>query len=167
MDDEPVLKNQVLPKPLKPMTHTECVAHASEWLRNKCNVILPEFFTHNSELCDVIGFRAYGTSLMIECKVSRGDFLSDKKKSFRIRPETGMGDQRYYCCPAGLIKPSELPKGWGLIYVYPGGTTRCIKGSKTHEKSLDAEHHLLYYYARRANFASVHKTIIEYRGYDS
>ena len=127
---------------------------------------MPEFFTHNNELPDVIGFGASDRSIVIECKVSRGDFLKDKYKQFRMVPEMGMGSERYYCCPKDLIKPEELPDNWGLIYVYPSGYTKKIKDSNGHKRNLKAEHHLLYYYAKRAYFAGVHKTILDYRGYD-
>lgn len=162
----------------KAMTHSECVAEAAYHLSKRCKVVLPEFYSFNKELPDVIGFnrgmitdtegnwkrREY--SELIEVKVSRGDFLSDKKKSFRDRPHEGMGDLRYYFCPKGLIKPEEVPEGWGLIYLYPSGAVRKVKGSKVHHKDLMCEFHLLYYYARRANYAGVHKTVVDYRGYD-
>ena len=28
-----------------------------------------------------------------------------------------MGDFRYYLCEEGLIKPSDIQEGWGLLYV--------------------------------------------------
>lgn len=170
-----VLQVQLMPSAPKTMTHTECVEHAARYLSKRCNVVLPEFFTHNAELPDVIGFKNHFSTL-IECKVSRADFLKDKSKNFRIFPEKGMGDRRYYCCPKGLISKDELPNGWGLLYIYPSGSVREVKAShlKSEDnnwrghfpKNKEAEFHLLYYYARRANYAGVHKTIIEYRGYD-
>lgn len=152
-------------KSLPLWTHNECVEAAAKYLSKRCNVVLPEFFSWNKELADVIGF-ASGTSTLIECKVSRADFLKDKNKHFRIFPENGMGDYRYYCCPKGMIAKEELPDGWGLLYLYPSGKVREIKDSGLFEKDLKAEHHLLYYYARRANYAGVHKTVLDYRGFD-
>lgn len=162
------------------LTHRECVLAASNYISKRFNVVLPEFYCWNSELCDVIGFKGNGSlSVVVECKVSRSDFFNDAKKPFRIKPEKGMGDYRYYCCPKDLIRPEELPIGWGLMYVYPNGKVRTIKRSFLEPddptncqvmgrfpKDKDAEFHLLYYYARRANYAGVHKTILEYRGYD-
>src|ERR1017187_1626593 len=160
------------------MGHAECVKYATKYLSKRCNVVLPEFFTHNAELPDVIGFKNE-ISTVIECKVSRGDFFSDKKKYFRLNPEKGMGDYRFYCCPKGMVSKDELPTGWGLLYVYPSGRVMEVKSSHVSpadptdwqkrgrfDKNKDAELHLLYYYARRANYAGVHKAIIEYRGYD-
>ncbi|MFA5649540.1 MAG: hypothetical protein WC914_00140 [Proteiniphilum sp.] len=65
---------------------------------------------------DAFGFGSCGTQL-IEVKLSRGDFLADKKKFFRINPEFGLGTFRSYLCPEGLISIDELPPKWGLLYV--------------------------------------------------
>ena len=66
------------------------------------------------ETPDVIGFRD-GKSTMIECKVSRGDFIADKKKVCRHYESIALGDWRYYCAPKGLIAPDEVPTDWGLL----------------------------------------------------
>ena len=148
------------------ITHSECVAVAAAYMQKRADVVLPEFFTHNAELPDVIAFRR-DFSTVIECKVSRSDFLADKKKPFRMHPNSGMGDHRYYCAPKGMIKPEELPQYWGLLEVYPNGTIRKrVESYVKFNKNLEAEHYLLFYYARRAYYAGVHKTILEYRGYD-
>jgi hypothetical protein len=63
---------------------------------------------------------------MIECKASRGDFLSDGKKIFRKSPHMGMGDFRFYLCPKGLILPEDLPEKWGLVWVSKGKATQKI-----------------------------------------
>jgi hypothetical protein len=53
--------------------------------------------------------------VLVECKVSRADFLADAAKPFRLKSEEGMGSQRFYMAPAGMIRPNELPKQWGLL----------------------------------------------------
>jgi len=53
--------------------------------------------------------------VVVECKVSRADFLADAKKEFRLRPELGLGCERLYMAPADVIKREELPKDWGLL----------------------------------------------------
>lgn len=165
------------------ITHSFCVRLAAEYLSKRCNVVLPEFFCFNSELPDVIGFNNRQRTVVFEIKVSRSDFFADRKKTFRIKPEKGMGDSRYFVVPKGLVKINELPKGWGLIYIYANNKLRTVKESYwppdenadlaedwkrggAFPKNIDAEMHLLYYYARRANYAGVHKTILEYRGFD-
>lgn len=149
------------------MTHAECVQAATKWLWPKSDVVLPEFFCWNSELADAIGFKM-NHSILIECKISRSDFLRDKKKLCRSleHPECGMGNYRYYCCPKGLIKPTELPENWGLLYVYPSGFIKKIVDANWHpKKDIASEHHLLFYYARRAVYAGVHSRVLEHRVY--
>jgi len=68
------------------------------------------------ECPDVFGWGNSSTQL-IEVKVSRGDFLGDKKKYWRKNPEYGLAMYRSYLCPTDLIKPSELPENWGLLYI--------------------------------------------------
>lgn len=97
------------------MAHSELVARGSAWLRKQgCAVVFSELTAHTrtGELPDVIGWRG-GNSVLIECKVSRSDFLADKNKSFRS--EGGMGDFRLYLSPPDVIAPSDLPEGWGLL----------------------------------------------------
>jgi hypothetical protein len=148
------------------MSHAECVASASAYMNRRASVVLQEFFTHNAELPDVLAFDMR-SSTVIECKVSRGDFLKDAKKSFRINPNSGMGDHRYYCCPKDLIKPEELPYGWGLLYIYESGAVRMQRESLYFRKTnTEAEKHALFYYARRAYYAGVHQTVLDYRGID-
>lgn len=73
--------------------------------------------TGTGECPDAIGFRN-GVSCLIEVKISRSDFLADSKKHFRKEPSFGMGDWRFYLCPPDIIKPDELPEGWGLLYAH-------------------------------------------------
>lgn len=100
------------------MTHTDLVNIAYKWILNvgRCGVAFKGFHSlaSNGEYPDVIGFNSWGFSILIECKTSRQDFLSDNKKKFRVNPDLGMGSERFYCCPTGLIKVSELPRGVGF-----------------------------------------------------
>ena len=102
------------------MTHDELCIRAARWLKSQnCGVVFHDKFqpcTPNGELPDAMGFR-HGTSILIECKSSRGDFLSDKKKRFRVKPELGMGDWRFYMCEPEIINTDDLPDGWGLLWV--------------------------------------------------
>ena len=67
-----------------------------------------------TEQPDVLGLTAYGKSIIVEVKVSRADFLADKKKSWRINPNIAMGDERVYLTPEGLLNVSDIPYGWQL-----------------------------------------------------
>jgi len=142
------------------MTHKELVEVAYKWvLKNaSCGVAFKELVTINREIPDIIGFGSWGFSVVVEVKASRSDFLSDKKKFFRINPEEGMGSQRFYCCPAGMIKKDELPEGWGLIYVNEKLKARCVfspyhghisSRNPNLKKNLRAEHIFMYSALRR------------------
>ena len=97
--------------------HTQLIERAVEWLRGsyKCGIILSEQYCATGEVPDVIAWKGFCKSVLVECKVSRADFLVDASKPFRQRPEEGMGSQRFYIAPAGVIRAGELPKHWGLL----------------------------------------------------
>ena len=97
--------------------HAQMVARAVEWLRHRygCGIILSEQYCASGEVPDVIGWKGFCKSVLIECKVSRADFLADSGKPFRLHPEDGLGSQRFYMAPAGTIRREELPKCWGLL----------------------------------------------------
>lgn len=99
------------------MRHAVLVEKAVEWLRRhyRCGIILSEQYCATGEVPDAIGWKGQCRSVVVECKVSRADFLADGKKEFRLRPELGLGCERFYMAPAGIIKHEELPKEWGLL----------------------------------------------------
>jgi hypothetical protein len=100
------------------MTHAKLVSMAVAWLRRyRCGVILSEQACVSGEMPDAIGWKRECHSVLVESKVSRADFLADRAKPFRERPEQGVGCERYYQAPRGLICIEELPVGWGLLEV--------------------------------------------------
>ena len=144
------------------LTHADLVNAAYKWVLNRahCGVAFREFNTANTtgEIPDVIGFGSSGHSVLVECKTSRSDFFKDKNKRFRAIPSDGMGSQRFYCCPTGLLKVEDLPEGWGLLYVDAKGRATCVhkiyKGNtdvrkRALTKNMLAEHGLMYSALRR------------------
>lgn len=114
-------------------SHSELIQRAERWLLKTkgCGFALRELSNCGRaggfvEIPDVIGWK-YGRSHLIECKTSWQDFLSDKSKKFRIYPEMGMGNFRYYFCLPGVINKQDLPDKWGLIYIYPKGARQIVK----------------------------------------
>jgi hypothetical protein len=98
------------------MTHGKLVASAVGWLRSYgCGVVLSEQSCASGEVPDAIGWKRGCHSVVVECKVSRADFLADRDKAFRQKPESAMGCERFYLAPAGLLNADELPSGWGLL----------------------------------------------------
>ncbi|OLC99146.1 MAG: hypothetical protein AUH86_03110 [Acidobacteria bacterium 13_1_40CM_4_58_4] len=98
------------------MTHAQLVHKAVAWLRGyRCGVILSEQACLSGEMPDAIGWKRACHSVLVECKISRADFLADRDKSFRQKPEIGLGCERFYLTPGSLLRPEELPAGWGLL----------------------------------------------------
>jgi len=97
--------------------HQALCKRGAHYLKSKlgCVFAVWELVATSSEQPDAIGWQAW-RSWVIEVKLSRSDFHRDKKKHHRQDPNGGMGNSRYYLCPEGLIKPDELPAGWGLLY---------------------------------------------------
>lgn len=103
------------------------------WLRRyRCGVVLSEQACISGEMPDALGWKKACHSVLVESKVSRGDFLADRDKPFRQKPELGVGCERYYLAPRGLIRVEELPSGWGLLEV----SGREIERVKSSAKNL-------------------------------
>lgn len=100
-------------------THNQLVRRIAAWfkLRHQSSIVMAELVTSAQEVPDVLAMQSGAHSVLVECKVRRSDFLSDKDKFFRRQEDYGMGDKRYYAAPVGLIRPDELPDGWGLLDV--------------------------------------------------
>lgn len=140
------------------MTHQELVEIAYKWVMRLSpphGFGFKEFHTYNKEIPDVIAFNAWYSTL-IECKVSRSDFLQDKKKPHRAK---GMGTYRFFMCPNDLIQVHELPDNWGLLWVSPKGRVKVVhnpynpKGGNIwdngFERDLEAENRMMYCALRR------------------
>ena len=99
--------------------HAQLVTCSVDWLRSryKCGIVLSEQSCATGEVPDVIAWKGFCKSVLVECKVSRGDFLGDRHKPWRLDPSGALGCERFYMAPAGLISPAELPPGWGLLEV--------------------------------------------------
>ncbi len=69
---------------------------------------------------DAIGWKRANHSVLVECKITRADFLADRGKSFRQKPEQGVGSERFYLTPPAMLKAEELPAGWGLLELRRG-----------------------------------------------
>ena len=103
---------------LKPMTHAQLVEKAVRWLRHyRCGVVLSEQACVNGEMPDAIGWKRACHSVLVECKVTRADFLADRCKHFRQKPGHGVGSERFYLTSSSLVRVEDLPAGWGLLEV--------------------------------------------------
>jgi hypothetical protein len=110
------------------MTHADLVRRAMRWLvgSQRCRVVVADMEAGGWGACERVDAMGWTrrTSILVECKVSRADFMADKRKPWRADPLRGVGELRYYMAPPGVLSPEELPPHWGLLTVAPSGTLR-------------------------------------------
>jgi hypothetical protein len=149
------------------MTHQQLVRLAEQWLRTRyrCGIVLSEQSCASGETPDVIAWKGACRSVVVECKVSRGDFLADREKPFRKDPELAMGCERFYLAPQGLISAQELPKKWGLLE-YKGREIRMAvkpcRQSQRGQTGLMREMNLLLASLRRVEVRIEPQTITDF-----
>jgi hypothetical protein len=148
--------------------HAQLISAAVEWLRRKycCGVVLSEQYCATGEVPDAIGWKGLCRSVVVECKASRADFLADSNKPFRTNPGEGLGCERFYLAPPGLIAPGELPQGWGLLEYRRGKVQVIVKPNKRKnlrtEVGLMKEMNLLLASLRRVEVRIEPQTITEF-----
>lgn len=100
------------------MTHKELCVVACRWLAGINRRHLVALFREShyllGEQADAFAvWSPVGVTHMVECKVSRSDFLADKHKPWRKNPEQGLGAIRSYLTLPGVIRDkSEVPDCW-------------------------------------------------------
>jgi hypothetical protein len=101
----------------------------------------------------------------VECKISRSDFFADRYKSFRQNPEMGLGCERFYLTPRGLVEPEELPKRWGLLECRGREIKTIVKPDRRSQRTeigLMAEMNLLLASLHRVQLRIEPQTITEF-----
>lgn len=131
------------------MRHSTLVSMGVRWLTRQCSVVLYEFATQADENPDVIGWSPAG-SVLLECKLTRSDFLKDASKPVRRNPRSGMGHRRYFLCPSNVIEVKDLPPKWGLIWAARNQIVVKREARGHPERNLVAEVQFLTSMLRRA-----------------
>jgi hypothetical protein len=139
-------------------THKDLVEIGRNWLAARSPITITEISSAAGEYPDVISFETrlkksgvnmgFG-SVLIECKISRSDFLADGKKYYRRSASSGMGDYRYYLAPVGLINAEEIPDKWGLLVVLETGKIKIERVAERQESDKRKEISLLISTLRR------------------
>jgi hypothetical protein len=147
------------------MTHALLVRRAVEWLRSyRCGVVLSEQACISGEMPDAIGWKRACHSVLVECKVSRADFLADRIKPFRQRPELGVGSERFYLVPRGIVGSQELPRGWGLLEIHNRRIQTLVRSQKSlrTDEGFRCEMNLLLASLRRVEIRIEPQTVTEF-----
>lgn len=141
----------------RPWTHDQLCERAVRWLRGswKCDPAWKEpQSAFPGEVPDAYGLGPRG-STVIECKVSRSDFLADKAKRHRKNPAVGMGDHRIYLAPPGCIQEEDFginadPR-WGWLEVVNRRSVVWKRNPKPFRSNFERhEHRLLRSLMKRA-----------------
>ncbi len=113
------------------MQHSTLVAMGVRWLGRQCSVVLYEFATPADENPDVIGWVAGAGSVLIECKLSRADFLKDAAKPVRKNSAHGNGAAPLLSLPARCDsgEGSSTQVGTAVGHERPGD--RAARGART------------------------------------
>jgi len=147
------------------MNHAFLVAKAVAWLRRyRCGVVLSEQACVSGEMPDAIGWKRACHSVLVECKVSRADFLADRNKPFRLNSQMGVGSERFYLVPKGLVRVEELPPGWGLLEYRSReiGMIRASKKNLRSDEGFRCEMNLLLASLRRVEIRIEPQTVTEF-----
>ncbi len=122
------------------MTHAELVKRAARWLRNtqRCPVVLIEVHSHAHEIPDAIGFKADGSSIVVECKTSRADFLRERLKMARclerVDSSWAMGMARWYLLLPGILLPDDDLGNWGVLEVRRRSLRKRVQAANLYRK---------------------------------
>lgn len=142
----------------KRYTHQELVELAGVWLGGgyrRCGLVMLEpncYAIH--EFPDAIGWTPKGYSILVECKTNRTDFNRDKhkpaKQEARLEGKETMGRERWYLTPPGLLSPTNMFDGYGLLEPHGDRLRVVVKAATTERPGREAaELPLLINRARR------------------
>ena len=148
------------------MTHAQLVKVAEQWLRRyRCGIVLSEQQCSSGEMPDAIGWKGKCRSVVVECKISRGDFMADRAKAWRQNPDIALGCERFYLSPRGIVRPDELPKGWGLLEYHDRRVALLVKPPRQSLRSPEGfinEMNLLLASLRRVEVRIEPQTITDF-----
>lgn len=101
--------------------------------------------------CDVLSLNRSGYLVEFEVKVSRADFLNDRKKTRfwhydKLASIHNTPNRFFYAVPPGLINSSELPWFAGLVYV--GETIEVIQKAPLMHKTLHQRNRIVTKFCR-------------------
>src|ERR1039458_8720663 len=126
------------------MTPARLIEMAEAWLRrSRCGIVLSEQGCSSGEMPDAIGWKGRNHSIVIECKVSRADFLADPTKPWRTDPAIALGCERSCAAPEAMLKADEMPAGWGLLEAHGRELKVDKKRSEEHTSELQSLRHLV------------------------
>lgn len=110
----------------------------------KTGIVAQNYFYHNFE-ADILHI-LNGKIYEYEIKISRSDFFKDfEKKDKHEKMQQGkMANRFYFVVPTCLVKISEVPPQYGLIYVNEEGKISTVKRAKElHKENVGEKFYML------------------------
>ena len=97
-----------------------------EKITDLCAIEVP--FGNAWSVADAVGINFKREEVrVVECKATKGDFLRDKKLSGNKTSYFYHAHYSYIMCPTDIISESEVPYGYGLLYVDEYDNIKVIK----------------------------------------
>lgn len=137
--------HRYVPGPTPTFSRADLIGFSVRWLKKtmRCSVVFSGLAAESGERPDALGWTS-DQSFTIQCFSERRAFLADLCLPWRMNPETGVGRQRYYLVPAGLVHSSEPKNGWGLLFAHADGRVEIITKAKPVENfRMDHEMNML------------------------
>jgi len=72
--------------------------------------VLSEQACVSGEMPDAIGWKRACHSVLVECKVTRSDFLAGPRQAFRLKPDQGVGCERFIWFPLEWFEGKTFPQ---------------------------------------------------------
>ena len=108
------------------LTEESIIVELSVWLDNrKFTYKIPRAFIYGWE-SDFWAMTSEGETREFEIKISRSDYLIDKKKEKHSDTTQG-ANYFYYVCPKGLISKEEIDSKYGLLTIRQDGYLEVAK----------------------------------------
>lgn len=153
--------------------HYQLCCEGAKWLRNRKNretsgdcggswkYITVEMCVQGCENPDIWATNGW-SSIVVEVKTSRADYLNDKKKPWYQdgMQHTLAGNYRYYLTPKGLLNKDDFPTGVGLLEWDGKTITRTI----TAERHIQSNHADLIILGSLLRREGLREGIYNYRG---
>lgn len=109
--------------------------------------------SHAGQRIDLYAFNMFPSKnylrVAYEVKVSRADFARELEKPKKREFAEKVANECYFAMPAGLVRPDEIPEGWGLIEAVKNGMR--VKKRAQQRKVEDMPLHFVAAMARRSS----------------
>lgn len=109
--------------------------------------------SHGGQRIDLYAFNMFPSKnylrVAYEVKVSRADFARELEKPKKREFAEKVANECYFAMPVGLVRPDEIPEGWGLIEAVKNGMR--VKKRAQQRKVEDMPLHFVAAMARRSS----------------